>query len=88
MAVIKPGFLGPSSSHGDQLNVTATGFYVVMSTLIASYASKAIGRLGIQGYPGAYRIGVIAFCFGSWLGIYRSGAPLYTKQNNKLAEQS
>ncbi|SPO30772.1 uncharacterized protein UTRI_05389 [Ustilago trichophora] len=88
MVVIKPGFLAPSSSHSDQLDITATGFYVVMSALTASYASEAVDRLGVRGYAGASRMGVVAFCFGSWLGIYRSGAPLYIKINNKLVEQS
>lgn len=84
VALPPPKFLAPSRSHSPELN--STGFYVVMSVLTASYASEAIRRYGIRGYPGAWRVGVVSFCVGSWLGIYRAGAPLVDSKHGAVAD--
>ncbi len=76
-----PKFLGAMSSAPRTLEVTATGVYVVTSIIVASYASSAISRLGVRGYAGAWRVGAIAFCLGSWTGIYASGTPLVKRAN-------
>lgn len=74
MVVVKKRLLGPSSNGS--LDMTNTGFYVALSVIVTSYASQAIFRYGAKGVAGAYRVGVLSFCVGSWVGIYTAGIPL------------
>ncbi|TKY85938.1 hypothetical protein EX895_004763 [Sporisorium graminicola] len=77
MVVIHPPrFLGASSRLPGTYDITDTGFYVALSVVVSSHATQAIGRHGIKGYAGAWRVGAVAFCLASWVGIWRSGTPL------------
>lgn len=83
--MVKPGFLGPSGQY--ESPITGTGFYVALSLVVTSYASDAIARYGLRGTAGAYRVGVVAFCLGSWAGIYKAGRPVFTG-NHVISETS
>ncbi|CDU25597.1 uncharacterized protein SPSC_05490 [Sporisorium scitamineum] len=77
MVVIHPPrFLGASSRLPGTYDITDTGFYVALSVVVSSYATRAIGRYGVKGYAGAWRMTALALCVGSWIGIWRAGVPL------------
>lgn len=75
-----PKFLGPSGTAPRTVEFTNTAFYVCMSVATASDASEAIRLYGIKGRAEAWRVSVVAFCVGSWLGIYRADIPLIVRE--------
>ena len=55
---------------------TGTGVYAVISVMIFGDAARSISKYGIRGVRGAYSVGMLSFCVGSWIGIWKSDKPL------------
>ncbi|SJX66575.1 uncharacterized protein SRS1_15979 [Sporisorium reilianum f. sp. reilianum] len=64
------------TSGGPKPDLSNTGYWVAFSAIVSMCAVQAISVHGVKGMGGSLRMGVLSFCAGTWIGVYRSGTPL------------